>query len=213
MNKKKFPYNTQAQLALLAGKIDEAHDIIGRALAEMTSGACQFAQSYPYDDLPYVVVAMKVAVNALESMLSPNGKALADTIYSRTDSIVVDASEFKRQAKGGTAMSDEICILFGEDGKAHAYNSEFDVTIHCENEREMNDAVALLNLANRLHWRKTDLTPPTEEDADEHGKVLAIEKCGAFEGAVETWDFDTVAQFPDQYPIWMPLPKLPEVEE
>lgn len=94
-------------------------------------------------------------------------------------------------------MSDEICILFGEDGKAHAYNSEFDVTIHCENEREMNDAVALLNLANRLHWRKTDLTPPTEEDADEHGKVLAVEECGAFEGAVETWDFDTVAQFPD----------------
>ena len=44
---------------------------------------------------------MKVAVNALESMLGPNGKALADTIYSRTDSIVVDASEFKRQAKGG----------------------------------------------------------------------------------------------------------------
>ena len=28
-------------------------------------------------------------------------------------------------------MSDEICIWFGEDGKAHAYNSEFDVTIHC----------------------------------------------------------------------------------
>lgn len=107
-------------------------------------------------------------------------------------------------------MSDEICILFGEDGKAHAYNSEFDVTIHCENEREMNEAVALLNLANRLHWRKTDLTPPTEEDADEHGKVLAVEECGAFEGAVETWDFDTVAQFPDQYPIRMPLPKLPE---
>lgn len=110
-------------------------------------------------------------------------------------------------------MSDEICIWFGEDGKAHAYNSEFDVTIHCENEREMNDAVALLNLANRLHWRNTDVTPPTEEDADEHGKVLAVDECGAFEGAVETWDFDTVAQFPDQYPIWMPLPKTPEVEK
>lgn len=63
-------------------------------------------------------------------------------------------------------MSDEICIWFGEDGKAHAYNSEFDVTIHCENEQEMNEAVDLLNLANRLHWRKTDVTPPTEEDAD-----------------------------------------------
>lgn len=50
MNKKKVPYNTQVQFAILAGK---------------------------------------------------NDKALADTIYSRTDSIVVDASEFKRQAKGG----------------------------------------------------------------------------------------------------------------
>lgn len=93
------------------------------------------------------------------------------------------------------------------------YDSEFDVTIHCENEQEMNEAVDLLNLANRLHWRKTDVTPPTEEDADECGKVLAVEKCGAFEGAAETWDFDTVAQFPDQYPLWMPMPKLPEVEK
>lgn len=101
MDKKKVLYNTQVQFAILAGKSDEAHDVIGRALAEMGNGALEFAQSYPFDDLPFVIVAMKVAVNALESMLGPNGKALADTIYSRTDSIVVDASEFKRQAKGG----------------------------------------------------------------------------------------------------------------
>lgn len=101
MNKKKVPYNTQVQFAILAGKIDEAHDVIGRVLAEMVNGALEFAQSYPFDDLPFVIAAMKVAVNALESMLGPNGKALADTIYSRTDSIVVDAFEFKRQAKGG----------------------------------------------------------------------------------------------------------------
>lgn len=101
MNKKKVPYNTQAQFAILACKIDEAHDVIGRVLAEMVNGALEFAQSYPFDDLPFVIAAMKAAVNALESMLGPNGKALADTIYSRTDSIVVDASEFKRQAKGG----------------------------------------------------------------------------------------------------------------
>lgn len=98
MNKKKVPYNTQVQFAILAGK---SYDVIGRVLAEMVNGALEFAQSYPFDDLPFVIAAMKVAVNALESMLGPNGKALADTIYSRTDSIVVDASEFKRQAKGG----------------------------------------------------------------------------------------------------------------
>lgn len=106
MNNKKVPYNTQVQFAIMAGKSDEAHDVIGRALAEIGNGALEFAQSYPFDDLPFVIVAMKVAVNALESMLGPNGKALADTIYSRTDSIVVDASEFKRQAKGGDGMAD-----------------------------------------------------------------------------------------------------------
>ena len=77
MNKKKVPYNTQVQFAIMAGKSDEAHDVIGRALAEMGNGALEFAQSYPFDDLPFVIVAMKVAVNALESMLGPNGKALA----------------------------------------------------------------------------------------------------------------------------------------
>lgn len=50
MNKKKVPYNTQVQFAIMAGKSDEAHDIIGRALAEMGNGALEFAQSYPFDD-------------------------------------------------------------------------------------------------------------------------------------------------------------------
>ena len=45
MNKKKVPYNTQVQFAILAGKSDEAHDVIGRALAEMGNGALEFAQS------------------------------------------------------------------------------------------------------------------------------------------------------------------------
>lgn len=101
MSEKKISYAAQVQFALLAGKSDEAHDIIGHALAEMTNGACQFAQSYPYDDLPFVVASMKVVANALEQILSPDGKALADTIYERTDSIVVNATEFLRQVKGG----------------------------------------------------------------------------------------------------------------
>lgn len=65
MNKKKVPYNTQVQFAILAGK---SYDVIGRVLAEMVNGALEFAQSYPFDDLPFVIAAMKVAVNALESM-------------------------------------------------------------------------------------------------------------------------------------------------
>lgn len=82
MNKKKVSYNTQVQFAIMAGKSDEAHDVISRTLAEMGNDALAFAKSYPFDDLPFVIVAMKVAVNALESMLGPNGKALADALYS-----------------------------------------------------------------------------------------------------------------------------------
>lgn len=64
MNKKKVSYNTQVQSAIMAGKSDKAHDVIGRVLAEMVNGALEFAQSYPFDDLPFVIVAMKVAVDA-----------------------------------------------------------------------------------------------------------------------------------------------------
>lgn len=38
--------------------------------------------------------------------------------------------------------------------------SVFEVTIHCENEQEIDEVVALLYLANRMHWRKTAENPP-----------------------------------------------------
>lgn len=82
----------------------------------------------------------------------------------------------------------------------------FDVTIHCENEQEMDEAVALLNLANRMHWRKTAETPPTEKDAA-YGKVIAIYTDAKFAQAAP-WDF--VAVDPQNFPFWMPMPELPE---
>lgn len=69
----------------------------------------------------------------------------------------------------------ELLVTFGEDGKAHMYDSDFDVTIHCEDEQQMNEAVELLHLANRMHWRKTSENPPTEKDAA-YGKVIAVFK-------------------------------------
>lgn len=92
-------------------------------------------------------------------------------------------------------------------------DGDFNVKIHCENEQEMDEAVALLNLANRMHWRKTAENPPTEADANDYGMVLAVAAgyIGTrYHKCVETWHFDTVALLPEEYPIWMPLPKLPE---
>lgn len=85
----------------------------------------------------------------------------------------------------------------------------FDVTIHCENEQEMDEAVALLNLANRMHWRKTAECLPTEADADENGCVLSINN-NPGDGFISNWTWKMVACFPDRFPVWMPMPKLPK---
>lgn len=82
----------------------------------------------------------------------------------------------------------------------------FDVTIHCENEQEIDEAVALLYLANRMHWRKTAENPPTEKDAV-HGNVLVKYMDATFAQSA-TWDI--VAGAPDTFPLWMTMPELPE---
>lgn len=100
----------------------------------------------------------------------------------------------------------ELLVTFGEDGKAHMYDSDFDVTIHCEDEQQMNEAVELLHLANWIHWRKTAENPPTEKDAA-YRKVIAIYTDAKFAQAAP-WDF--VADDPQNFPFWMPMPKPPE---
>ncbi len=84
----------------------------------------------------------------------------------------------------------------------------FDVTIHCENEQEMDEAVALLNLANRMHWRKTAEDPPKAEDADPRSETVLTVQVGI--GFVTAWEWQIVADFPEEFPIWMPLPELQE---
>lgn len=106
----------------------------------------------------------------------------------------------------------ELLVTFGEDGKTHIYDSDFDVTIHCENEQQMNEAVELLHLANRMHWRKTAETPPTKEDAEKADSfVLSVyysEFYKKWRICQQTWELVVALQ--DEYPFWMPLPELPE---
>jgi hypothetical protein len=55
-------------------------------------------------------------------------------------------------------------------------------------------------------WRKTAECPPTENDAA-HGKVLVKYMDATFAQSA-TWDI--VAGAPDTFPLWMPIPELPE---
>lgn len=100
-----------------------------------------------------------------------------------------------------------ITLVQGVDGKWGEHDPQFDITIRCADEQEADDAWALWH---RGLWRRTAENPPTETDADERGYVLSVAQSGGFKDVVEAWHFDTVAQFPNEYPIWKPLPKIPE---
>lgn len=60
-------------------------------------------------------------------------------------------------------------------------------------------------------WIKTADKKPTEDDANEDGCVLSI---NTNPGDMNTtnWPWNMVAAFPDNLPVWMPLPKKPDLE-
>ena len=57
-------------------------------------------------------------------------------------------------------------------------------------------------------WIRTAERKPTAEDANEDGCVLSI---NTNPGDMNTtnWPWNMVAAFPDNLPVWMPLPKKP----
>lgn len=57
-------------------------------------------------------------------------------------------------------------------------------------------------------WRKTAEDPPTKADANEDGDVLSINN-NPGDGFMTNWPWNMVAAFPENLPVWMPLPKKP----
>lgn len=60
----------------------------------------------------------------------------------------------------------------------------------------------------QLRWRKTAEEPPKAEDANEDGCVLSI-NINPGDMNTTNWPWNMVAAFPDNLPVWMPLPKKP----
>lgn len=74
------------------------------------------------------------------------------------------------------------------------------------------DASPEIELARRqLEWIRTAERKPTAEDANEDGCVLSI---NMNRGDMNTtnWPWNVVAAFPDCLPVWMPLPKKPDLK-
>ena len=64
------------------------------------------------------------------------------------------------------------------------------------------------------HWRKSEETPPKKKDGDVLGSVFAVAyhrniRNGIWLASNMPWHI--VADCPEMYPLWMPLPKLPDL--
>ena len=57
-------------------------------------------------------------------------------------------------------------------------------------------------------WKNPN-DPPTEQDADPTGYVLAIHKD---EGYIDRWWIGSVAYNPEKFYCWHPMPKMPDLE-
>ena len=57
-------------------------------------------------------------------------------------------------------------------------------------------------------WIRTAERKPTAEDANEDGCVLSI-NINPGDMNTTNWPWNMVAAFPDNLPVWMPLPKKP----
>ena len=61
-------------------------------------------------------------------------------------------------------------------------------------------------------WIRTAERKPTAEDANEDGCVLSI-NMNRGDRNTTNWPWNVVAAFPDNLPVWMPLPKKPDLKE
>ncbi len=60
----------------------------------------------------------------------------------------------------------------------------------------------------KLQWRKTADDPPKMEDTDPRSTTVLTVQVGI--GFVTAWEWNIVADFPEEFPVWMPMPKLPD---
>ena len=61
-------------------------------------------------------------------------------------------------------MSDEIMLVFGEDGVAREYDDTWDITIHCESEEEQKAVLEKLNNSNQEAQELSKNSPKLDKE-------------------------------------------------
>jgi hypothetical protein len=82
---------------------------------------------------------------------------------------------------GGRLMSDEIMLVFGEDGVARKYDDTWDITIHCESEEEQKLVWEKLNNSNQEDCNKLakDTNVPCKDTISRQAAIDEITEYGS----------------------------------
>lgn len=112
-------------------------------------------------------------------------------------------------------MNEDLMIVMNEDGVAELYNPEWDITIHCESEKDHNRCVEILQNAYKYKWNSINDKLPEPDNyillSFENFSILdigryEIDKNG--DGAFYPGD-DDVSYISHGLIVnaWMPLPE------
>lgn len=114
----------------------------------------------------------------------------------------------RRSARKGKSMSDGIQLMLNEDGVAEVYDDTWDIVIHCENEKEFNEAKEKILSMNWI--------PVTERMPNNEQPILFSTTTGRVhqgryhkDNSLNQWysSLDKMRTFNKVVNAWMPLPK------
>ena len=102
MSKAGLPYSVLAGMAVVAGDDDKVNRIVQECLKDVSNRLVnEVVYKYDHLDLPLVLAAIRASTSGLESLLSEEDRLMEKIIVEETQSIVIDMSALRQQAKGG----------------------------------------------------------------------------------------------------------------
>lgn len=96
-NRPNLPYTVQLALAQLANDTEATNKIMSASVGCMTQELLAFAHSYASEDLPLVLVAMKLLSNAMLPVLDDSGRQLMNHIMEHTTCITIKSDAFQKE--------------------------------------------------------------------------------------------------------------------
>jgi hypothetical protein len=97
-----MPYSLQLAIMSMGGNDRGVIQVFSKCINDMTKKLLDVAESYDYEDLPFVVASMQLTARSLSTLLDDRGKSLAEKVVAHVHSVTIDLTELKKQMEEDT---------------------------------------------------------------------------------------------------------------